>query len=122
VRDERGSVSVVVAAGILVVLVMTLGVADLARVLAARSQARTAADSSALAAVQELALPSGLDPAALAAEYADANGATLVSCACAVGTWEIVVEVEVLVGGLRLVPGSPVVRARARAVVDLPAP
>jgi len=120
--SDRGSVSIVLAAGILVVLVMTLGVADLARVLAVRSQARTAADAAALAAAQELALPSGMDPSTLAADYAAANGATLVSCACVAGTWEAIVEVEVSVVDLRLVPGSPVVRARARAVVDLPTP
>jgi hypothetical protein len=57
----------------------------------------------------------------LAAEYAAANGATLVSCACTAGTWEAVVEVELQIGPLMLVPGSPVVRARARAVVELPA-
>lgn len=119
--DDRGSVSVVVASGILAALVLVLGIADLGRVLTVRSHARTAADASALAAAQELAVPSGLDPAELAAEYAAANGATLVSCACATGTWEAIVEVEIAVGDLRLVPDSTVVRARARAIVDLPA-
>ena len=120
-RDERGSVSVVLASGILVVLVLVLGIADLGRVLTVRSRARTAADASALAAAQELAVPSGLEPAALAAEYSSANGATVVSCACAAGTWEAIVEVEIAVGDLRLVPGSTVVTARARAMVELPA-
>ena len=118
--SDRGSVSIVLAAGILVVLVMTLGVADLARVLAVRSQARTAADTAALAAAQELALPSGMDPSMLAADYAAANGATLVSCACVAGTWEVIVVVEMSVGRLRLIPGSRTVTARARAVVELP--
>lgn len=121
-RSERGSVSVVLAAGVLVVLVLTLGLVDLARVLTARSRARTAADAAALAAAQELAIPSGGDPAGFAIEYALANDAVLVSCACDPGTWEAVVEVEIPVGDLRLVPGSPIVTARARAVVDLPAP
>jgi secretion/DNA translocation related TadE-like protein len=114
-------VSVVLAAGILVVLVMTLGIADLGRVLTARSRARAAADAAALAVAQELAFPSGTDPGVLAADYAAANGATLVACVCEPGTWDAVVEVELAVGDLHLVPGSAVVRARARAVVDLPA-
>jgi secretion/DNA translocation related TadE-like protein len=119
--SDRGSVSIVLAAGILVVLMMTLGVADLVRVLAVRSQARTAADAAALAAAQELALPSGMEPSTLAADYAAANGGTLVSCACVTGTWEVIVEIEIAIGDLRLVPGSTVVRARARAIVELPA-
>ena len=45
--------------------------------------ARTAADAAALAAAQEFAFPSGLEPAALAAEgYASANGAVLSACTC----------------------------------------
>lgn len=120
-RGERGSVSVVLAAGILVVLVLVLGVADLGRVLTARSRARTASDAAALAVAQELAVPSGLDPQTLAADYAAANGARVVACTCEAGTWDAVVEVEVAVGDLRLVPGSPVVRARSRAVVEVPA-
>jgi secretion/DNA translocation related TadE-like protein len=121
VSGERGSVSVVLAAGILVVLVLVLGVADLGRVLAARSRARTASDAAALAVAQELAIPSGLDLQTLAADYAAANGATVVACTCEAGTWDAVVEVQVAVGDLRLVPGSPMVRARSRAVVEVPA-
>ena len=67
-------------------------------------------------------MASGVDPEGLAAGYAQANGATLVSCRCTPGTWEALVEVEVLVGDLRLVPGSRTVTASARALVDLPAP
>jgi secretion/DNA translocation related TadE-like protein len=121
-RGERGSVSVVLAAGVLVVLVLTLGLGDLGRVLVARSRARTAADAAALAAAQELAIPSRGDPEGFAVEYARANGAVLVSCRCDPGTWEAVVEVEIPVGDLRIVPGSPIVTASARAVVDLPVP
>ena len=63
VSGQRGSVSVLLAAGILIVMVLVLGVTDLGRVLIARSKARTAADAAALAAADELALPSGADPA-----------------------------------------------------------
>jgi len=120
VSSQRGSVSVLLAAGILIVLVLVLGVTDLGRVLIARSKARTAADAAALAAADELALPSGADPAELAAEYAARNGADLTACTCAVGTFEAVVMVQVTTGDLLLFPGSRVVVARARAVVDLP--
>jgi secretion/DNA translocation related TadE-like protein len=120
VSDQRGSVSVLLAAGILVVLVLVLGVTDLGRVLIARSKARTAADAAALAAADELALPTGADPAALAAEYATRNGAVLTACTCTAGTFEAVVMVEVTTGDLLLFPGVRVVVARARAVVDLP--
>ena len=117
---QRGSVAVLLAAGILVVLVLVLGVTDLGRVLIARSKARTAADAAALAAADELALPTGADPAALAAEYATRNGADLTACTCTAGTFEAVVMVEVTTGDLLLFPGVRVVVARARAVVDLP--
>lgn len=121
-RHQRGSVSVLLSAGVLVALVLALGVADLGRVLVARSRARTAADAAALAAVQEMALPTGEEPATFAAAFAAANGASLVACVCESGTFEAVVEVTVPVGDLRLVPGSPSATARARAVVDLPTP
>jgi secretion/DNA translocation related TadE-like protein len=117
---ERGSVSVILAAGILVVLILVLGVADLGRVLLARSRARTAADAAALAAAQELAIPSGRDPSVLAGRYAHANGAELSTCVCAVGTFEAIVEVRLPAGDLLLIPGAPSAVARARAVVDLP--
>jgi secretion/DNA translocation related TadE-like protein len=120
VRSQRGSVSVLLAAGIVVVLVLVLGVSDLGRVLIARSKARTAADAAALAAADELALPTGADPAALAAEYAARNGADLTACTCAVGTFVADVMVQVTTGDLLLFPGARVVVARARAVVDLP--
>jgi secretion/DNA translocation related TadE-like protein len=120
VSGQRGSVSVLLAAGILAVLVLVLGITDVGRVLVARSKARTAADAAALAAADELALPTGADPAALAAEYTTRNGADLTACTCTAGTFEAVVMVEVTTGDLLLFPGVRVVVARARAVVDLP--
>jgi secretion/DNA translocation related TadE-like protein len=120
VSSQRGSVSVLLAAGILIVFVLVLGVTDLGTVLIARSKARTAADAAALAAADELALPSGADPAELAAEYAARNGADLTACTCTVGTFVADVMVQVTTGDLLLFPGARVVVARARAVVDLP--
>jgi secretion/DNA translocation related TadE-like protein len=119
-RRERGSVTIVFAAMLPVVLVLAMGTADLGRTLVARSHARAAADAAALAAAQELALPSGADPAALAAEYARRGGGELTACTCTAGTYEAVVDVQVRVGDLLLIPGSPVATARARAVVDVP--
>ena len=119
-RCERGSVSIVLAAGIVVALVLTMGVADLGRVLVARARARTGADAAALAVAQELAFPTGRGPVELADDYAARNGGELVSCTCAAGTFDVTVEVRIAVGGLTLFPSSLAVSQRARAVVDLP--
>ena len=118
-RREHGSVSVVVAAIVLVALVLSVGIADVARVLVARSHARTAADAAALAAAQELALPSGTDPTDMAAIYAGRNGAVMSDCSCAPGTAEATVTVMIVVEGFLLVTGTRTVTARARAVVDM---
>jgi secretion/DNA translocation related TadE-like protein len=120
VSSERGSVSIVFAVGVLVVLVLTMGIADVGRVLLARSRARTAADAAALAAADEMALPTGLDPETLAQEYAVRNDASLTACVCDVGTFEADVTVTVHVGSLLLFPGARDAVARSRAVVDLP--
>ena len=112
--------SVLVAAIVAVVVVLALGTADVARVLATAASAQTAADASALAAVQELAMPSGLVPAEVAGEYAERNGALLVSCECPVESFEAVVTVRMSVGTLLLFADDRLVEAVARAVVDLP--
>jgi Flp pilus assembly protein TadG len=49
VRNERGSVTIVTAGAIVIMLVCTLGVADVGRVLIERSRAEMAADAAALA-------------------------------------------------------------------------
>ena len=118
---ERGSVSVVVAAVIVVVGVIAFGAADLTRVLETKAEAQSAADAAALAAAQELALSSGdRSPEELAAEYAARNGAQLVSCACDPDSSEAVVDVRMTVDGLVVVRGPRTLTARARAVVDHP--
>lgn len=119
-RRERGSVSIVVAAIVLVALVLSVGLADVARVLVARSHARTAADAAALAVAQELALPSGAEPADVAAAYAEHNDAILSDCICVVGTTDATVTVSIVVDGFLLVTGARTVTARARAVVATP--
>ena len=123
-RDrERGSVSIVVVALMAVALILSMGAADLARVLTGAARAQTAADAAALAAAQELAAASssGVEPADLAAAYAERNGAVLTSCSCHAGGSEAVVSVTVQVGALMLAPDDRVVTARARAVVEVPA-
>lgn len=119
---ERGSASVIVAGVLVAVMVLALGAADLARVLVAASKAQTGADAAALAAVQGLALADGADPAEAASTYANRNGAELLSCVCEPGTLEARVDVRVPVGPLLMGPDDLSVGARARAVVDLPAP
>jgi uncharacterized membrane protein len=119
-KRETGSVSVLLAGGMVLALVLTMGVTDLGRVLVARSKARTAADSAALAVAQELAVPTGADLVALADLYVSMNGARLTGCSCEPGTHEAIVETSVQVGDLLLYPGSPDVSARSRAVIDLP--
>jgi secretion/DNA translocation related TadE-like protein len=119
-RSERGSVSIVAAGVLVALLICTMGATDVARVLRVRTQARTAADAAALAAAQELAVPSGSDPAAIASGIAVRNGATLVRCTCGLGSYDAIVTVQRDVSGLWLVPGSFVLSVDARAVVDLP--
>jgi secretion/DNA translocation related TadE-like protein len=120
VSSERGSVSILVAAAVAMTLILVMGVADVARALIARTRAEAVADLAALAATQELALPSGIDPGVLAADYAGRNGAELVSCSCAEGSLEAVVTVAVHVDGFLLPIAGRDVFARSRAVVDVP--
>jgi secretion/DNA translocation related TadE-like protein len=120
IGTERGSVSVVVAAAVGMALVVTMGAADVGRALIARSRAEAVADVAALAAAQELAFPSGADPAEFASDFALRNGALLVSCSCAQGTSEAIVRVAVPVRGFLLPLADRDVIGVARAVVDLP--
>jgi secretion/DNA translocation related TadE-like protein len=117
-RGEGGSISVVAAALLLITLVLALGCVDVLRVLAAKDRVQTAADAAALAAAQELAVPSKRLPVQVAAAYAADNGATLLLCRCDPGSTEAVVTVEGTVS-LPFLGGRRVVRAEARAVVDL---
>jgi Flp pilus assembly protein TadG len=113
-------VSILVAGMLGALLVLALGLADVAKVLRVAADAQTAADMAALSAAQEQALPSGLDPAELAREYAERNGAVIVSCECVSGAFAAVVTVRVAVGRLALLPDDRGVEATARAEVDLP--
>ena len=95
--SERGSVSILMLAGALLLSLSSLAMADLGSILLARARAQQAADAAALAAVAEQApvLDQGSDPEAAARDVAGRNGATLLSCTCDVGTPDATVEVEV---------------------------
>ncbi len=115
-RSERGSASLVVAAAVGLAGVVSALSADLAVVATARARAQTAADAAALAAAQELLVPSFPSPAAAAGEYARRHGAEVTECRCDPASDDAVVEVEIEVslpflGGRRRIP------AVARAVV-----
>jgi secretion/DNA translocation related TadE-like protein len=118
--SERGSVTIAAAGVIVITLVCTMGVADVGRVLVERSRTEMAADAAALAAAQDLALDEG-DSVVDAAAFAAYNGAQLESCECPAGSFDAVVTVSRSFDGLLLFPGSHLIRASARAVVDMPA-
>ena len=118
--SERGSVTIVVAAVLAAGVVLAIGAADVTRVFAVAARAQTAADASALAAAQELAIPGVPEPTDVAREYAERNGATLVACGCDRDTFVATVTVRLAVGPLLLFADDRVVEASAKAVVDLP--
>lgn len=118
-RDERGSVTVLGAAVLVVLMIIAMGLADLARVLVATGRAQAAADAAALAAAQSLAFPTELEPEPAARALAERNGAALASCVCEPGTFDAQVEVRIPVGVLLLGPDDLVVAGSSRAVVEL---
>lgn len=115
-RDERGTVSLLAAGILVLVAVLSLVSVDLLRALQARARVQTAADAAALAAAQEIALPSGRDPAEVAAEYAERNSAQLLACGCDPRSKDATVEVQAIASFVFLGPDRTVT-ARARAVV-----
>jgi secretion/DNA translocation related TadE-like protein len=116
---QRGSVTIVAAAVLFLTGILALASVDVMRAVEAKARAQTAADAAALAAAQELALPSGQSPADAAAELAARNGAALVSCACDPGGSDAVVEVTVTAPMVLLGPDRTVMSS-ARAVVGGP--
>jgi secretion/DNA translocation related TadE-like protein len=116
-RGEAGSVTVLAAAVLFLGAALCLIGVDILRALQARARAQTAADAAALAAAQEIAIPSGVLPMDLARDYAARNGGILVECRCEPGTSEAVVAVEVPIT-LVFVGPSRTTTARARAVIE----
>ena len=117
---DRGSASLVTAAVLVAVMVLALGAVDVARVLIAAARAQTAADAAALASAQSLAFPTELEPAAVAEDLAERNGARLRSCTCEPPSLDARVAVEVPVGPLFLSSDDRTAVAEARAVVEVP--
>jgi Flp pilus assembly protein TadG len=113
--------SILVATTALLMSLFALAAADLGAMLYTRARAQTAADAAALAAVVEQApiLGQGDDPDGAAREAAERNGATLVSCGCAVGDTTATVTVEI-VSRVVFVEGwaGRSVRATAHAELD----
>ena len=120
VVGQRGSISVVLAALLAVLLVVAMGVADVTSALVAAGRAQDAADAAALAAVQEIAAPSGRTASEVAAEYAVRNGASLTACSCDPASLAAVVTVRTPVGPMLLFADDRVAEASARAVVSMP--
>lgn len=113
--NDRGSTTIVALAVSSLLVLVAAGLAGVGRLVSAHVQATAAADAAALAAAPVTFL--GGDPRAEAADYARANGARLVTCACPLNrTFDLrVVTVEV-VRDVDLGPlGAHTVRARAAA-------
>lgn len=110
------------AAGLLtVVMLVALALSDLAKIASARSEAQMAADAAALAAAQDLAYPTtDSDPSIMAAEYAQANGASVVTCGCAPGAETATVTVARATPPLAILSQPGGIRATAVAAVTLP--
>jgi secretion/DNA translocation related TadE-like protein len=116
-RCERGSITVVMVAVMMVAVLGCIAAAQVATLVSNRAHASAAADAAALATATELSR--GMGPSAAkraAAEIARRSGAQLESCTCS--GIEARVTVSVRVGVL----GVSVMYARARAVVDFTTP
>ena len=117
VSQESANASILMLGGAALVMLLLIGLSDLASFFLARSKAQTAADAAALAAVAELIPTIGEDPQAKAEEYASANGAELVRCACSMAS--DVVEVTVVVPVHLTLRTVDAVHARAKAEIAL---
>ena len=123
-RTERGAVSILMLAVLVIGLVLAMGAARLGGALIGRARAESAADAAALAAADRLALGDGSAAARTAAgATASSNDARLLSCDCSGTTAEVVVEVEVDVPAWGALFGPARGRAKAEVrpecVVDL---
>ena len=117
--EEQGSATLLLLAVAGLVLVLTVGIADVGVAFAARLQAAAAADAAALAAAPVTFRPFGAigTPTDEARRFAGDNGAVLVMCRCPIDrSWqsrvvEVVVEQRVALLGI----GAITVRASSRA-------
>lgn len=115
---ERGSVSIVVAVALGMAAVSAALIGDLGAVAAGAAGTQAAADAAALAAAQELVLPSEETAEEVAGRYAALHDARLVRCRCPPGGEDVVVVVERSVH-LPFLGGSRTIRRAARAVVAI---
>ena len=115
---ERGSVSIVVAVALGMAAISAALIGDLGAVAAGAAETQAAADAAALAAAQELVLPSQETPGEVAARYAALHDARLVRCRCPPGGEDVVVIVERSVP-LPFLGGSRTIRRAARATVAI---
>lgn len=121
-RAEEGSVAIALVGGMAAVMVMLIGLSDLASFFLARTRAQTAADAAALAAAAELVPGLGGAPEEAARQFAGANGARLLTCDCRLGAGVAEVKVSVPVSlSIAGLAGARAVRARSRAEISLPA-
>lgn len=115
---QRGSVSIFVAMAMGMGAVSAALIGDLGAVSAGAARTQTAADAAALAAAQELVLPSGGSPEEVAARYASLHDAQLIRCRCPPGGDDVVVLVERSVR-LPFLGGTRTIRRAARATIAL---
>lgn len=103
--DRRGNVSVFVAGFIVVAMLLGAAVARLGSAAAQKARANNAADASALAAADGLALGrTPTESCAIASVIAASNGARLLTCHCTESVADVSLAIEAA-------------RARARAEV-----
>ena len=98
-RNERGSVTIVMAGVLGLALALCVGAARLGAATVAQARADAAADAAALAAADSLALDEGAGAAVAAARAsAAANGAHLTRCICsgAVATVHVALRIPVI--------------------------
>ncbi len=118
-RADAGAATLLLLGAVSIGMMLVLVVADIGGYVAAGIQAATAADAAALAAAPVTFRSYGTTntPRREAARFAEANGAFLISCRCAVDRSWRSRTVEVVVGRqLKLVLFGPrLVRAVGRA-------
>lgn len=116
--NDRGSVTLVALSLCSLLVLVSAGLVAVGRVLAAHYQATAAADAAALAAAPLTFLPG--DPLREAAQFASANDARLIRCACPKdGSFRVrVARVEVANAIQLPFFGQVTVRARAAAEFD----
>lgn len=112
---QRGSVTVVMAAVIAVVLLLGLALAGLARATHAQARAQAGADLAALAAARAAASPGKGAPCGVAAQVASKHDVVLGDCRTEPAGM-VQVEVQVAISPWPGWPARAVARARAGPV------